>query len=125
MKVIVAGSRSFDDYGLLCEVMYQLFAHRGPGTAPDYQDLILISGTARGADRLGMRWARDRHIPIYKYPADWDRHGPAAGPIRNREMAADGDVLVAFWDGESRGTKNMIHEAVREGLEVHVYQWQE
>lgn len=122
MRVIIAGSRSFDDYGLLCEVMYQLFAHRGPGTPPNYGDLIVVSGDARGADRLGIRWAEDRRVPVYKYPADWDRHGKAAGMIRNREMAANADVLVAFWDGESRGTKNMIHEAAHEGLEVHVYQ---
>lgn len=83
----------------------------------------VVSGGARGADAFGEEWARDRRVPVRVFPADWNRHGRAAGPIRNREMAEYADALVAVWDGESRGTKNMIEEATKRGLKVHVYRY--
>ena len=57
------------------------------------------------------------------YPADWERHGRAAGPIRNEEMAEVSDALIAFWDGKSRGTKSMIEIARRKGLQVAVVRY--
>ena len=57
------------------------------------------------------------------YPADWERHGRAAGPIRNEEMAEVSDALIAFWDGKSRGTKSMIEIAMRKGLQVAVVRY--
>lgn len=60
-------------------------------------------------------------MPVERFPADWDRRGRAAGRIRNREMAKHADALIAVWDGESRGTANMILEAHRAGLKVYVH----
>ena len=110
-KVIVAGSRDFDDYGLVCRTLNELFPKR---------DIEIISGNARGADRLGERYAEDHWLTCMKFPAEWKKYGKCAGPIRNQEMAEYADILVAFWDYSSTGTRDMITRAKREGLEVYV-----
>lgn len=111
MKYIVAGGRDFDDYDRLEEVVKRL-------TRPS--DTI-ISGRAKGADSLGEKFAEAHHVEVELFPADWDTHKKAAGVLRNRTMAEHADALIAFWDGGSKGTKNMIDTALRLGLEVHVY----
>ena len=100
-KVIIAGGRDFEDYELLVSKMNHLLRNRGV-------NVEIVSGGARGDDRLGERYARDRGLKLKKFPADWETHGKSAGMIRNKEMAEYADVLVAFWDGQSKGTKNMI-----------------
>ena len=114
-KVIVAGSRGFADYHLLCAKM-DFFTS-------DHSAVEVVSGTARGADQLGDRWARERGHAIKKFPADWDAHGKRAGFIRNIQMAEYADALVAFWDGESRGTKHMIEEMRRLDKPVRVVEY--
>lgn len=108
MKTIVAGSRSFDDYGLLKSV------------CDEFDITEVVSGTARGADRLGERYARENNIYVKRYPANWDKHGKAAGYIRNKEMAKYADRLIAFWDFKSKGTRHMIDLAEKENLEIKI-----
>jgi len=88
--------------------------------ASGYDVTELVSGTARGVDTLGERWAREQGVPVTRMPADWEEHGKAAGPKRNAQMAAYGDALVAVWDGESRGTQSMLREAYTQGLEMYL-----
>lgn len=120
-NIIVAGSRSFEDYA---SVEKTLRAY-----VTDYENTAIISGTARGADRLGERFAAAHGMKLIRRPADWDRYGKAAGYIRNEEMAklsvsgGDHGVLFAFWDGESRGTRHMIDLAHKHGLEVHIVRY--
>jgi hypothetical protein len=82
---------------------------------------VVVSGTARGADQHGEAWAVLRGLGIERYAADWGKHGKAAGPIRNRQMAENAEALIAVWDGMSRGTKNMIDTAKSLGLRVFVH----
>ncbi len=110
MKMIIAGGRDFMDMGGLSKVMYSL---------KKWPDEI-VCGEANGADRLGKLWAQGRSIKVASFPADWSAHGRGAGHIRNREMAEYSDALLAFWDGESKGTENMIEEATKLGLFVKV-----
>lgn len=98
MKVIIAGSRSFTDYQRLCQVLGQERHHITQ----------VLSGGAPGADRLGIRWALAQKVRIKGFPADWQRFGKSAGYRRNELMAQAGDVLLAFWDGQSPGTRHMI-----------------
>lgn len=70
----------------------------------------VVSGMARGVDSLAVRWASANNIPVMPFPANWDEYKKAAGPIRNKQMADYADELLAVWDGESRGTKNMIDQ---------------
>lgn len=115
MRIIIAGGRDFTDYPLLREKCDRILSH-----ASQSQKIIVVSGTARGADSLGERYAREREYRIEQYPADWKTHGKSAGYIRNCQMAKVGNALIAFWDGQSRGTKNMIEIAQQNGLQVHV-----
>ena len=114
-KVIIAGGRQFSDYELL-KAKCDLFLQQKRVT----HSIIIVSGTARGADSLGERYAHERGYAVEKYPADWEQHGKAAGPIRNAEMAENADALIAFWDGQSKGTKSMINIAKTKGLGVRV-----
>lgn len=96
MKTIIAGGREFQDYALLCAEANLLSITE------------VVCGGARGADNLGRDYANQADIPVVMFPADWNKNGKAAGPIRNKEMGDYADTLLAFWDGESRGTKHMI-----------------
>ena len=79
---------------------------------------------ARGADRLGERYAKERGYKVIYFPADWDIDGRSAGFKRNVKMAEYADALVAFWDGKSSGTKHMIETAQGKGLDVRVKRYQ-
>jgi glycerophosphoryl diester phosphodiesterase len=82
-----------------------------------------VSGKARGADSLGETWGNEKNVPIKSFPANWDLYGKRAGYLRNTEMADYADGLIAFWDGESKGTKHMIDTANNKGLEVHIIKY--
>lgn len=110
MKVLVCGGRNFEDRSLVFNTLDRLHAERGID--------FLIEGGAKGADRLAYAWALDKGLQHRCYPADWNTHGKAAGPIRNRHMLADGnpDVVVAFPGGN--GTAHMMGLARAAGVEV-------
>jgi hypothetical protein len=80
----------------------------------------VVCGGASGVDLLGKDWAEKHKIPVKMFPADWDKNGKAAGPIRNAEMANYAEALVAVWDEYSKGTKDMIDKAKAKGLKVYV-----
>ena len=117
MKVIIAGSRGFEDYEYLKKQL-NLLIEEGYLTHMS----TIVSGGARGADRLGELFAAEYQLKTVLFPADWDQYGPSAGPIRNEQMADYADVLVAFWDGKSRGTQNMIELMQARRKELHVFQ---
>ena len=75
----------------------------------------VVSGTARGVDTCGERWAIENNIPIAPFPADWDQYKKAAGHIRNKQMAEYADALLIIWNGESRGSKNMKETMIKLG----------
>lgn len=114
-KAIIAGGRHFDDYNLVKERCDFFLSEKMKS-----HQVIIISGHASGADSLGERYASEHGLETELHPADWKAHGKAAGPIRNKEMAEVADALIAFWDGASRGTKNMIDTAKSKGLKVVV-----
>ena len=111
MKVIIAGGRDFDNYELLKEFCDNIIKD------DDYE---IVSGNAKGADKLGENYSKERNLKLTLFPADWNKYNKAAGMIRNIEMAEYGDMLIAFWDQKSRGTKNMIDTAKKLGLVVTV-----
>lgn len=127
LRVIIAGSRDFSDYELLKKSAIEIITKKT--MLPDLTRII--SGGARGADTLGERFANEMGLEISRFIPDWDGLGKRAGYVRNAEMAKfavedDNDgMLIAFWDGKSRGTKHMIDLAKRYGLEVHVVNYKE
>jgi hypothetical protein len=113
MRVVIAGGREFGNYELLREICDE---HILP-------DSEIVSGGARGTDKLGERYAKETGRGLKIFPADWDKHGKGAGHIRNKQMAEYSDMLIAFWDGESKGTKNMIETSKKLGLILYVHRY--
>lgn len=115
IKVLVCGGRDYRDRRRVFEVLDGLVMDlaRPPVST-------IIQGEARGADTLGKVWARSRRVRVESYAADWETHGRAAGPIRNKRMLDEGrpDLVVAFPGG--RGTANMVEQARAAGVEVVV-----
>lgn len=114
-KLIVAGGRDFNDYERLSEVLWDM-------STISYadKDVSIVSGMARGADALGHRFAKENNVVVYEFPADWDKYGKRAGFIRNEEMGRFSDGLLAFWDGQSKGTAQMIQFMHSLNKKVHV-----
>lgn len=112
-RIIIAGGRDFSDWELLkTKVSYYILAL-------DPKEVEIVSGGCRGADKLGEQYAKKYGYPItpfYVTKEDWNKFGKAAGPIRNKEMASYGTHLIAFWDGESDGTGDMIKAAKKAGI---------
>ena len=116
MKVIIAGSRDFNNYELLRNKCNRILSNVK-------EDITIVSGKARGADSLGEKYAKEKGYKIEEYAANWDNYGKAAGYIRNEQMAKNADYLIAFWDGESRGTKHMIDLATDNNLHVRIIKY--
>jgi hypothetical protein len=131
LRVIIAGGRTFDDYATLRKESLRVIretAIKLTGNPTIQKELVtIVSGCANGADTLGEQFAKEFGLKIQKFPANWDRYGRRAGYMRNVDMAkfatetseAHG-VLIAFWDGQSKGTKHMIDTAKKMNIETHV-----
>lgn len=117
MKTIIAGSRSITDMARVFEILDLV-----QSVLIEHETLIteVVSGTAQGVDELGEHWALDNGIPVKRFPAQWSKHGKAAGPIRNAEMGDYADALIAIWDGKSTGTKHMIDYMIKKKKFVYV-----
>ena len=114
MKVIIAGCRDIHDP----EIVVESLKHAIPNT----DDIgTIVSGKAPGVDTVGETVAKRLGIPVKEFPADWKKYNKAAGHIRNRQMADYADVLVAIWDGKSRGTGNMIATMTKLGKPHYVH----
>lgn len=110
MKVLICGSRSINDPTLVSRAVSQ------SGMAPTH----IISGGARGVDRLAFEYASSRGIEFTEYLADWDRYGKRAGFMRNCVMVGVAQAVIAIWDGKSQGTKHSIDYATSQGKRVFV-----
>lgn len=108
-RIIIAGSRTFNDYPYLCRVLDNTFSKMWT------DEIMILSGHCpNGADALGERYAKSRGIELELFPAQWVTNGvfdPSAGFKRNEQMAKAADVLIVFWDGISKGTADMIRRA--------------
>lgn len=112
MKVIVAGSREFNNESFIFQKLDELLSK--------YQDVEIVEGACRGVDLIARKYAIKHDLGLKEFPAQWNAYGKAAGGIRNDQMAKYSDVLIAFYDGSSKGTGNMIRAAKREGLKIHI-----
>ncbi len=101
MKVVVAGSRTIHDYGMV------EYAIKKSG----FKITELVSGGAEGVDQLGEIYAKQNDIPIKRFIPDWDKYGRKAGLLRNEEMAKYADAVIVVWDGKSNGTRHMVNQA--------------
>jgi len=114
MNLIIAGSRNIHVSASFISDVLRHF-----GVLPPTVDSV-ICGMANGVDMCGKAWAEHWCLPVVECPADWDKYGRSAGPIRNEQMARKADTLLLIWDGSSKGSSNMkghmkyktIHEVV-------------
>ncbi len=111
-RVVVAGSRNFEDYERLSVELDKFLEGK--------KNVTILSGTARGADRMGERYAAEHGLKLEPFPAEWGIYHKGAGPIRNMQMVQSADAVVAFWDNESSGTRNIIDCARQENIPYKV-----
>lgn len=111
MKVIIAGGRDFNNYELLVSKCDEILQDS------NYE---IVSGTANGADKLGEKYAKSKGFNLKLFPANWNEFGKSAGYIRNKQMGEYSDMLIAFWNGTSKGTKHMIEISNKLNLIVHI-----
>ena len=110
MKIAVIGSRTFDDQVLLNKELSEVFSDED----------CLVSGGAKGADKLAEDWCRERNFKCEIIYPDWKKHGRSAAFKRNHTIIEKADSVVAFWDGKSKGTKHSIDLAREKGIDVKI-----
>ena len=120
MRVLVCGGRDYgkNPDGSINDIEMDFLFNFLTELLLEHQDMVVIQGEARGADRLAKNWAEFINVPVLSFPADWARYGRNAGPVRNLQMIQEGkpDLVVAFRGGS--GTKDMIRQAMQYGIEV-------
>lgn len=130
MRIIIAGGRSynpnFDEFCLCVSNIIRKYKNLGYDTKRE--SLEIISGRANGADKLGERYAEKYNLKLKTFPAHWDLQGKSAGHIRNECMGVYAsqdpeNLLIAFWDKESKGTKSMLGVAKRNGIPAEIVEY--
>ena len=116
IRLAVVGSRGFTDQDFVYRKLNDLLRLY---TFP--WEVQIISGGARGVDTLAKKYAVAMGNPYLEFPADWAKHGRAAGMIRNSEIIRQSDEVVAFWDGKSAGTRDSIFKAIDARKTLHIY----
>jgi len=111
MKLAIVGGRTFDDYPKLCGIIGTHFYYLINCVAAN--DDEIISGGANGADGLAKKYAVCCGLRYIEFLAEWDKYGKSAGFLRNQTIVDNCDMVLAFWDGKSRGTADTIEKAKR------------
>jgi hypothetical protein len=107
MRVAVIGTRTFNDYGLLEQLLVEI------------NPSVIISGGAGGADQLAAKYANENKIELVEIKPNW-KSGRHAGLLRNTQIVNSAEFLLALWDGKSKGTKDSIDKAVKQQLPVKI-----
>ena len=136
MRVIIAGSRSIipgtdivarrNRYiARARETVFKICDGARKSALTDFSEVV--SGVAKGVDKLGETWAKLEGIKVTPFPADWKKYGLSAGYKRNEKMALYSDALILIWDGESKESGHMKGLAEKHGLAIfeHIFKWEE
>lgn len=114
-KIVIAGSRYFEDYKIIRE--YALYCLKQENLS---DPICILSGGGRGVDACGERFSKEMGFQLKLFPADWNKYKRAAGPIRNKAMVQEADIVICFWDKKSKGTKSLIDFARKESKKVYI-----
>ena len=112
----VVGSRTFIDYDFLRKVINKYLRVKQID-----KPIVIVSGGAKGADQLAAKYAIEKNFELVEHKPDWDSYGKSAGFKRNTVIVNYSDVIIAFWDGESRGTKDTISKGKEKGIPVYIF----
>jgi hypothetical protein len=118
MNIAIVGGRDFSDYTLLKESILSYISIYG------VLDNI-VSGGAKGADTLAAQFATEIGIPLLVFKPDYQKYGRGATLVRNTQIIENADVVFAFWDGQSKGTKDSITKAKKLQKELHIISYGE
>jgi len=115
MNIIIAGSRTLANCSIVKDTVNRLLEEL------KIEVTCVFSGCTKGPDNFGKAWAEEKNIPVKEFPADWKAYGRDAGKIRNLEMLEEADILIAFWDRSSRGTRHIIANAFKKEKRVIIF----
>lgn len=118
MKLAIVGSRGFDNFERAQKRLEEFEARNGKIDE-------IISGGAKGADSIAARYALLKNIPLTEFIPDWKKHGNRAGFLRNEDIVGAADMVFAFWDGESKGTKHSMSLATEQKKRIFVDMYME
>jgi hypothetical protein len=131
LRILITGSRNWTNRDTIASAILDaidshgehLITHDENGPTLRWDQITIVHGAARGADHIAGRVARAWGMRVEEHPADWDRHGKSAGPIRNTNMVHLGaDICLAFPTGSSVGTRHCMRIAEAAGIPVRVYE---
>jgi predicted Rossmann fold nucleotide-binding protein DprA/Smf involved in DNA uptake len=108
MRYGIVGSREFTDYSIVQKVLDE----------HNIYIVEIVSGGARGADSLAARYAEENAIVLVEFLPDYDKYGKKAPFVRNKLIVDNSDIIIAFWNGISRGTKHSIDYATSKKKKV-------
>jgi hypothetical protein len=117
MSIAVIGSRTFTDYQTLESVMLDVLKEKGANP----REVTIVSGGAKGADSLARDFAQKHGAQCMEFLPDWEKHGKSAGVLRNADIVKNSDFVLAFWDGQSRGTRHSLEFARKNGIPYYAY----
>jgi hypothetical protein len=113
VKCAIVGSRHWENVELIDRIIAGAYK-ANPG-------LVVVSGAGGNVDKRAAAYAREQHIPLIEFPADWQQYGVAAGLLRNSQIVEVADCMLAFWDEVSNGTRDSIRKARLKPIPVKVY----
>ncbi len=114
MRLAIVGNRDYHNYEMIKEKVDYI---RGQMVITE-----IVSGGAPGVDALAKRYATENKLQYTEFPADWEKYGKAAGPLRNTQIVEYSDFVIAFPQGKSPGTRDTIAKAEKEGKLIMVYE---
>ena len=118
MNIAIVGGRDFNDYPLLKEsILAYIDAHEKPEN--------IVSGGAKGADTLAAQFAAEMGIPLLIFKPDYQKYGRGATLVRNTQIIENAEVVFAFWDGQSKGTKGSIKKAEKLEKELYIIKYKQ
>lgn len=122
LRIAVVGSRIFNEYNYLhrklTDLLWEIVDYWGDELP---LEIIIVSGGARGADSIAEQWAKEWGYQTMIFSAEWDKYGKSAGYRRNQQIIDASDVVIAFWDGTSKGTKHSIDIATKQGKPIFIF----
>ena len=119
VRVALVGGRDVEDFAFVLDRFEEVLLKEG---LHKYQ-IKIVSGGAKGVDSIARRIASLYGIPFREFPAEWDRYGKKAGPLRNSKIVENSDIVIAIPSPSSRGTWDTVRKAEKRGLKVYVFEY--